>query len=87
MSVHVLPSSDLAHRHPWTVTLSSSSDRPAPSGRDTCGCSLSMLAVPGSSTSVTRTATSWTPPEASIVTLYTFLSASCPPPTADCGFS
>ena len=69
MSVHVALSSDLDHCHRSAVTLSSSSDRLAPSGRSTWGCRLSMFTVPDSSTSVTVTATSWAPPEASTVTL------------------
>ena len=87
MSVHVVRSSDLAHCHLWADTTSSSSDRLAESGRDTCGCRLSMLAVPASSTSVTLTATSCVPPPALTVTLYTFLSDSDTPDVADCGSS
>ena len=69
MSIHVLRSADLAHCQLRTDTPSSSSDRLAPSGRDTCGCRLSRLAIPASSTSVTHTATSCVPPPASSVTV------------------
>ena len=87
ISIHVLPSSDLAHCHLLSATLSSSSDRLAESGLSTCGCGLSMLAVPASSTSVTLTETLRVPPAASTVTRYTFLTDSSAPSAADCGSS